>query len=655
MASSNAMNGDAGADDEMLGHAEADAPLPHDAEHVAQPIPPEALNPEEVDAYITSVATKVNLLGMDLWKQSFPDPNDEEYYHNPKDLPTFWGIAPEDFDPRVLSDIISRHRRAMLLLHPDKHPSASLPLKKKLEMLCMLVNDAKDRVEAYLLSMQRGAVRVPPKAKGIYFQEVPEAFQTFLATWAAGNTKEWSGTCPTHLFLQTSDTAYLQLGVGGFGGSVLGAALPMEAARAFYEELLQPDDLPDDPKPLLVEMIHKYTLMAENLPPESTPTFRKEYAVLIGLPFLPHGEFVHWPKENLVMAAAVLQIKVEITVLLYAEAWPVAWGRALTFWGSRLMSDPELSSLICDVSFFNPPVKTFLKAGHSGIPLLKKVAAVRLSSHDEGRKEEDHQKFLEWRPSLIPPFLKMEKLYVEFSKADEWAMRRVLQVIARKLHLLVNGGGRLYPFRSFGDSREDKRRRLFLSRAPGNNSELHEVLQAVKNELRAKLLRAQVGWEHLFQIPPGTLIVTCSDLKFTYLPAFLALVDQVIIISRFKIAVATKADTGTRALIDFLQAYNIDCPRNQVKKIIASDGTLLANLIKQREIMYQQRRQRHMPPPGAWDLDGELEGVEPSRMENMIEEVLQGIHRFFRQGGFTEPPIAFSLPKAYFLWTANRR
>ena len=143
--------------------------------------------------------------------------------------------------------------------------------------------------------------------------------------------------------------------------------------------------------------------------------------------------------------------------------------------------------------------------------------------------------------------------------------------------------------------------------------------------------------------------------QFTYLPAFLALVDQVIIISRFKIAVATKADTGTRALIDFLQAYNIDCPRNQVKKIIASDGTLLANLIKQREIMYQQRRQRHMPPPGAWDLDGELDGVEPSRMENMIEEVLQGIHRFFRQGGFTEPPIAFSLPKAYFLWTANRR
>jgi hypothetical protein len=312
------------------------------------------------------------------------------------------------------------------------------------------------------------------------------------------------------------------------------------------------------------------------------------------------------------------------------------------------MSDPELSSLICDVSFFDPPAKTFLKAGHSGIPLLKKVAAVRLSSHDDGRKKEDHQKFVEWRPSLIPPVLKLEKLYVEFSKEHEWTMRRVLQVIARKLHLMVNGGGRLYPFRSFGDSREDRRRRLFLSRSPGNNTELQEVLQAVKNELRDKMLKAQVGWEHLFQIPPGTLIVTCSDLKFTYLPTFLALVEQVIIISRFKIAVAIKADTGSRALIDFLQSYNNEYPRSQVRKIIASDGALLAKLTKQREIMYQLRRQRHMPPQQVWDLDGELEGLEPSRMESMVEDLLQGIYRFFDQGGYTEPPISFSLPKAYF-------
>ena len=380
--------------DDDMGFTEADAPLPPDAEHVAQPLEAPGMNPAEVDAYITELATKVNLLGMDLWRQSFPDPNDDEYYHNPKDLPIFWGIAPEDFDPRVMPDIVSRHRRAMILLHPDKHSSATLPLRKKLEGLCMLVNDAKDRVITYLQNMQQGSVRLPPKARGIYVQEVPEALQTFLAEWATLNTREWSTTCPTHIFLQTSDTAYLQMGRGGFGGGAKGAALPLEAARVFYEELLQPDDLPNDPKPLLLEMIHKYTLIAEGLPPEANPSFRREYATVMGLPFLPHGEFVHWLKENLVMAAAVLNIKVELTIVLYAEAWPVKWERALTFWDSKLISDPELSSLTCDMTFFSPPVKTFLKAGHSGIPLLKKVAAVRLSSHDEGRKEVDFRKFV---------------------------------------------------------------------------------------------------------------------------------------------------------------------------------------------------------------------------------------------------------------------
>ena len=121
----------------------------------------------------------------------------------------------------------------MILLHPDKHPNASLPLRKRLEGLCQLVNDAKDRVALYLQNMQQGSVRIPPRAKGIYYQEVPEALQTFLAGWGAANTKEWSNACPTHLFLQPSDTVYLQMGLGGFDQGIKGAALPFDAARTF--------------------------------------------------------------------------------------------------------------------------------------------------------------------------------------------------------------------------------------------------------------------------------------------------------------------------------------------------------------------------------------------------------------------------------------
>ena len=63
----------------------------------------------------------------------------------------------------------------------------------------------------------------------------------------------------------------------------------MELAKEFYVDLLQPDNLPGKPKPLLVEILHKHTRMAEKLPPEGAPSFRKEYAALIGLPYLPHG------------------------------------------------------------------------------------------------------------------------------------------------------------------------------------------------------------------------------------------------------------------------------------------------------------------------------------------------------------------------------
>jgi len=55
-----------------------------------------------------------------------------------------------------------------------------------------------------------------------------------------------------------------------------------------------------------------------------------------------------------------------------------------------------------------------------------------------------------------------------------------------------------------------------------------------------------------------------------------------------------------------------------------------------------------MPPPGAWDLDGELEGVEADRFEGKVRELLQNIGRFYRNGGFGESPIFFSLPEVYF-------
>ena len=36
-------------------------------------------------------------------------------------------------------------------------------------------------------------------------------------------------------------------------------------ARTFYEDIFQPDNLPHDPKELLLDILHRYTFQAEGL------------------------------------------------------------------------------------------------------------------------------------------------------------------------------------------------------------------------------------------------------------------------------------------------------------------------------------------------------------------------------------------------------
>ena len=61
-----------------------DATLPLAAEHVAQPLeaaPLPPADPAEEDAYITEVCTRVNALGMDIWKSNnFPQEHMPDYY-----------------------------------------------------------------------------------------------------------------------------------------------------------------------------------------------------------------------------------------------------------------------------------------------------------------------------------------------------------------------------------------------------------------------------------------------------------------------------------------------------------------------------------------------------------------------------------------------
>ena len=238
---------------------------------------------------------------------------------------------------------------------------------------------------------------------------------------------------------------------------------------------------------------------------------------------------------------------------------------------------------------------------------------------------------------------------------DEGSVRKCLQVIARAFTLLVSGGCRPDSFRSVGSFKGDQRRRLFISRAADNRMESKEILELVKQEFRGRFLSAQVGWASLYSIPPEALLVTSSDLEYTCKHKFLALAEQVVIINRFKVAIVVRKERSGKAPVHFLQKYNQEYPRSPVKKVHASDGSLLANLLSQKEGPTQPRRQPHMPPPRPWGLDGELEGAQAGGLEKKVRELLQGVGSYFVSKGVGAEPILFSLPEVYFSWMRRAR
>ena len=98
---------------------------------------------------------------------------------------------------------------------------------------------------------------------------------------------------------------------------------------------------------------------------------------LIGLPYLPGNKqgFFIWLARNLAKAWE-MQIRIDLFVLLYAEAWPCSWNSMLEFWGSELLTDSNLKGMIIRRHHLSPAVKTFVKAGCSGICILKKCTLV---------------------------------------------------------------------------------------------------------------------------------------------------------------------------------------------------------------------------------------------------------------------------------------
>ena len=133
---------------------------------------------------------------------------------------------------------------------------------------------------------------------------------------------------------------------------------------------------------------------------------------------------------------------------------------------------PSHQSMIHTTTFLQPPVRTFLKAGFSGNTMLKKTVLVHMSNILEGLPAlppglDGKQLFSERRQSTIPAFIKVPKLYVECPRSEAPRYLRILNTLALRFNLHINGGGRQHFARSFADSGMEKRVRYFLTRGLG--------------------------------------------------------------------------------------------------------------------------------------------------------------------------------------------
>ena len=111
-------------------------------------------------------------------------------------------------------------------------------------------------------------------------------------------------------------------------------------ARDLYEAPFTMDDHPTNPKELLTDTIHKFTLQAEGIPEFQEPSVRQEYVVALGIPFLPGngGDFPVWLSLSMTRIREAMGIKLDISILLYSEVWPCDWGATRRYRGPKVLS-----------------------------------------------------------------------------------------------------------------------------------------------------------------------------------------------------------------------------------------------------------------------------------------------------------------------------
>ena len=199
--------------------------------------------------------------------------------------------------------------------------------------------------------------------------------------------------------------------------------------------------------------------------------------------------------------------------------------------------------------------------------------------------------------------------------------------------------------RSFGDARDEKRQRFFLTRGAGNMMDPLQILQIVKDGLEQAMITPCVGWENIYNLPDDSMVIMSADLHYLFAPSFLRFVEQMVVVSKVRVIITLKAQLATYDLKIMLTEYNADHRDTMVRKILKPDGGMMYNLQDVRPSLREWVRPRHLPPPLPGDIAGVLEGASLGELEVKLEEFLQGAIAHMRNMGFCEPPFGYVPPR----------
>ena len=576
---------------------EGDAALGKDAQHIHAAPSGMTIDEEDANAYLVALFERLNRIGLDGYKQNFPNSEQhDDYMENHRDIAKFWGIKLTTHSS--VGDVKERYRRAALLMHPDKHEAAGPVVKEHLTKFMAILNDALAEVKKRIQLIQSHKIQADNVYSKFYcpYQEIDERLQEYLLTHF--------GTDDPHLtravFSTSEGMAWSVPPTRGQGPAPDAAAEWLDRflriqsgskGRVFWgllQELWDGDDPPEHSRVLIVIQKHDTHWY---------PNFEKELA-----------------------AIRAWNVTLEVVLCVMADAFPAPWSAVNIFWSDRLLDERNLIAFRTQTLYLNPAFMAVVTAGSGQLRVLKRMAVTVLSTGDAPLDREWKGWVTEeacWREAALDGFMEMPKLLIDYRLNDSAAAETLAHAICHEFDAEFLP----YSSRSLADTREIKRRsRAVLFDVQPSQDMADRISEFIARTVDEWDIRACVGWEDTYCMKPGTYVLDVDSMSpFTFREVYEWLNDVVPTSKRQVLATLnTNFDASRMAYV--LQEYVENHPRLP-HFVRLEDYT--ARVIWQRPVRavvdQQAWRARDAPEENHCDIFLSLRGCPPTRFERMAQ------------------------------------